>query len=456
MIQKEKITFSSRMGFIAAASGSAIGLGNIWKFPYEVGSHGGAGFFIPYILFMILLGYPMLLTKAAFGRKIGKGVYDCYKTEGKWNVLGFMSMAICIFVLSFYNVVTGWILGYVIHMAKGTLLNNSSPGIFFSSYIKDIPLNLLSNTIITLVVVFIVKVGVKKGIEKCSNIIMPIFIILLFGLISYAITLPGSYEGIKFYLWPTKDFLNFSAISSALSQCFMSLALGSGVMITYGAYVKRNSNLSKDSFIVVLSDFFVAFLAGLLVFPLIFHKNISPDEGPALIFVALPFVFKSLGAMKGTVMGISFFTLLIFAAITSAISQLEVSTKYIMERWNFNRSKGVYIAGFISYILGIGSLLSHGGANFFTKLFNYKNKYYSFMDTVITVVVDFAMPMVALLFCIFIGIKWNKYNIDNELKEGMKSRYSDFVIRYTFICVKYVSPILIIGVLFFKVYTGSI
>ncbi len=455
-MQKEKITFSSRMGFIAAASGSAIGLGNIWKFPYEVGSHGGAGFFIPYIIFMILLGYPLLLTKAAFGRKVGKGVYDCYRTEGKWNILGFMSMAICICVLSFYNVVTGWILGYIMHIAKGTLLSEINPAVFFSSYIKDIPLNLLSNTVITLLVIFIVKVGVQKGIEKCSNIVMPIFIILLFMLIAYAITLPGAHEGIKFYLWPTEDFLNFSAISSALSQCLMSLALGSGVMVTYGAYVKSDTNLPKDSFIVVSSDFFVAFLAGLLVFPLIFHKNISPDEGPSLIFVALPFVFKSLGAIKGTVIGISFFILLIFAAITSAISQLEVSTKYIMERWNLSRSKGVYIAGFISYILGIGSLLSHGGVDFFTKLFKYKNKYYSFMDTVITVVVDFSMPIVALLFCIFIGMKWNKYNIYNELKGGMKSRYSDFVIKYTFICVKYVSPILIVGVLFFKIYQSFI
>lgn len=440
-IQKQTNKFSSSLGFIAAASGAAIGLANIWKFPYEVGSNGGACFLIPYCFFTIILGYPMLLTKAAFGRKTSAGVYDSYKNTGLSKHIGLTSVIVCICTLSFYNVVIAWLFGYGMEIIKGNLLKQENIGAFFGSYIKNIPLNILYNFIISLSVLLIIKTGIQDGIEKWSKRLMPVFMIMLITLIIYGLTLNGAIKGIKFYLLPNFSQLTMKSISSALSHSFFSLALGGGVMITYGAYASRKSDLIKDSLIITISDFLVAFLAGLLIFPFIFHKGIKPNQGPYLAFVALPYVFKDLGMLKGTIVGITFFLLLVFAAITSAISMLEVPTKYIMERFKISRSKSVIIIATLCYILGIPTILSHGGSQFFTKFISLKGINLSFMDCLIKLIMELLVPLSVLLFSIFIGNNWNKYELSKEI--NLQNNHSEYLIKYIYICIRYISPILI-------------
>ena len=271
MNQKSTPKFSSRLGFLAAASGAAIGLGNIWKFPYEVGKHGGAWYLIIYTIFVLLLGYPLVLVKTVVGRRQGKGLYETYRTKGKWNLLATFPLIVCIGVLSFYNVVTGWILGYGVEIMRGNCLGAEDMGAFFGSFISDVSSNLLYNGIITLSVMYIVFMGVEKGIEKWSKILMPIFMCMLVSLIIYALFLEGAGKGIAFYLLPNRDLLTIKSLGSALSHAFISLALGTGVMITYGSYAGKKEDIVQNSLLVVGADFLVAFLAGLLIFPLAFH-----------------------------------------------------------------------------------------------------------------------------------------------------------------------------------------
>ncbi len=431
--------FSSRLGFIAAASGAAIGLGNIWKFPYETGANGGACFLLIYLAFTIILGYPIVLVKTAFGRSIGTGVYNGYKNEGLWKYLSLGSATICLILFSFYSIITGWILGYGIEIIKGTLLKQADMAKFFDSFVNNIHYSLSYNFIVNVCVALIIALGVQKGVERFSKVLMPIFMVMLFVLILYALTLDGVIQGLKFYLLPDISLISKKSFLSALSQACLSLTIGASVMITYGAYAGNNVNLVKDITLIVASDVLVAFLAGLLIFPLIFHNNISPDGGPALIFIALPYAFKSLSPAAGVIVGVSFFILLVFAALTSAVPMLEVTTNYVMQRYKITRKKSVLILSFLGYILGVPSALSQGKNAFFSNFINYKGSSINFMD-LMTNIVDIVLPLIGFFFCIFIFKRWDKYKITEELNKPKK--HSEFLIKYVRICVCYVNPIL--------------
>ena len=331
--------FSSRIGFIAAASGAAIGLGNIWKFPYEVGSNGGAAFLIIYLIFTIIVGYPIVLTKIAFGKSTNKGLYHIYKTEGKWQIQGFAPALLCLILFSFYSIVTSWILGYSFKTITGSLFTETNMEQYFNKFISNVPNVLFLTLLINIIIAFIVSAGIKKGVELSSKILMPIFILLVISLITYGLYLENSIEGVKFYLLPNFSLITKKSIIMALSHSFFSLTIGASVMIIYGSYIKGKVNLINDAALIVTSDVFVAFLAGLLIFPFIFHQGIKPDQGASLIFITLPTIFKTLGPITGVILGFSFFLLLIFAAVTSAIPMMEVTINYIMNKWQLSRKK---------------------------------------------------------------------------------------------------------------------
>lgn len=433
--------FSTRLGFLAATSGAAIGLANIWKFPYEVGQNGGAWYLIIYTFFVFVLGYPLVLIKTAVGRKQGKGLYETYRTKGSWNLLAFFPLMVCVGVLSFYNVVTGWVLGYGVEIIRGNCLSTEDMGAFFGNFIGSVPTNLFYSGLISLTVIAIVRLGVEKGIEKWSKILMPIFLCMLVGLIVYACSLEGAKKGIAFYLLPNRELLTIKSLGSALSHSFMSLALGTGVMITYGAYASKKENIVQDSIFVVFADFLIAFLAGLLIFPLAFHAGVEPNGGPSLIFLTLPMVLSKMGGIQSIIIGTMLFLLLVFAAITSAISMLEIPVKYVMERWNLSRTKSVFLIGALSHFLGLASLLSHGGSDFFTHFFTYQGKIMSFMDVQIFLIVNMTMPISAMLFCIFVGKHWKDYQLDQEI--NTPHDYGRKHLQFVYICLKYVAPLLI-------------
>lgn len=435
-----KNKFSSRLGFIAAASGAAVGLGNIWKFPYEVGANGGAWFLLIYLAFVIILGFPILVTKIAFGRSIGIGVFHGYKNEGNWKWLGFIPAFLCLILFSFYSVITSWILGYGIEIAKGTLFKQTQFDIFFRAFINNIKINLLYDFIIISTIALIISFGIQKGIERASKIMMPILLIVLLVLIIYAFTLDNALEGLKFYLLPDFSLLTKKSVFSALSHAFWSLTIGSSVMITYGAYAQNDIDLIKDTSSIVISDVLVAFLAGLLLFPLIFSIGIKPNEGPSLIFIALPYVFKNLGFFTGTIVGLSFFLLLVFAALTSAISMLEISTNYMMEKWKISRKKSILILSISAFLLGIPCILSNGKSTFLTKMFLYKGKYINFIGF-FDLLIQFGFPIVGFLFCIFIKSRWKKYKITEQLE--FKNNNPKWLLKYIYFCVCYIGPILI-------------
>ena len=437
---KEK-KFTSSIGFVAASTAAAVGLGNIWKFPYEVGAHGGAYYLLIYTFFVIVLGFPLVLAKSAFGRKVGKGVYGCYQSKGKWNIMGLLASAVCVLAFSFYTVVLGWIVGYAIEMVKGKLLLTSNMKLFFTNYISHAPTNMLYHTLVIIAVLVIVIYGIQKGIEKSSMVLMPIFMLMLLGLIVYALCLQGAGKGIAFYLYPNHNQIQLSSFSSALSHAFLSLTLGTGVMVTYGSYAQKSDDLVYNSSLIVGTDFLVAFLAGLLIFPLVFHQNIAPSEGPGLIFITLPGILQKLGMVKGTVLGITFFALLLLAGITSAISQLAIPTQYMMERFKLSRTHSAIVIAVISYIIGIPSLLSHGGSSFFSQFITFRGTTYSFMDCIINMTTDLLMPIACILFCFFITRYWKAYSMDDAMKG--QYNYSRFFLRYIYFSVKYVSPILI-------------
>lgn len=322
MEAKSKNKFATRLGFLAAAASSAVGVGNIWRFPYTVGKYGGAGFLLLYIIFVCILGFPLVLAKLAFGRKMQAGTFKAYSKlkSSKWVYVGLGAALVSFTILSFYNMITGWLIGYFFKIIKGNLLTSSNFNSSFSGFISNIKLNILLTALVTTLVAGIVKSGISEGIERISKVLMPLFILMLIGLIIYALTLEGSSKGLKFYLIPSLDSITPQAMYAALTQSFLSLSIGSGISITYGAYVSKKENLVNSSAIIVASDTLVSFLAGLIIFPIIFHNDISPAQGPSLIFISLPLAFKGLGMFIGTIVGATFFLLLVFAAITSAIS----------------------------------------------------------------------------------------------------------------------------------------
>ncbi len=438
-------TFSSSLGFVAAAAGAAIGLGNLWKFPYEVGSHGGALFLLIYAFFVFAFGFPLVLAKSAFGRLQGKGVYASYRQEGRWGLLGVISVAVCLLVASFYNVVTGWILGYVVEMVNGHVMSSEDLPGFFATFTGQVGPNLCYNAIICLTVLAIIKTGVRHGIERSSKLLMPLFLLLLLGLIVYALTLSGAAEGIRFYLVPDMGALSCKTVASALCHAFLSLALGGGVMVTYGAYATRSSDLVRDAAYIVGGDFLVAFLAGLLVLPLIFHQGLQPNQGPALAFIAIPSALQGLGAVQGSVVGIAFFVLLLFAAITSAVSMFEIPTKYVMERWKRSRTESAALVAALSYLMGLPTLLSSGGLDYFTSMISYGGVVYSFMDCIIAFSVNLLMPCACLLFCLFLGQRWERYGMDREIDNGRG--YSRWLRWYIYISIRYLAPLLIGAIL---------
>lgn len=410
--------FSSRFGFIVAAAGSAVGLGNIWKFPYEVGENGGAMFLLVYLFCTFVICFPLMVGEIAIGRHAMRDAYGSYKFIGgkKWGLLGLWGIIVGVMILSFYNVVAGWAFGYFLEISFGSLLNEPSFGEFFAGYTADFTDNLMFSLVFMAITAFIVARGISGGIEKASKILMPMLYVILVGLIIYALTLENAMEGIKFYLLPDISKLNAETIYSALGQAFFSLSLGMGALITYGSYIDKKQNIVTSAALISVMDVSVAFLSGLLIFPLVFSQGQAPAEGPGLVFVALPGVFHAMGPVVGKVIGGGFFLLLCFAALTSTISLLEVPVAYLVDEKKLPRNTIVWgLAAFI-FVVGLPSMLSQGAIDSFTAMAWYSDK--SFLDFVSEVFVDISLPLGGCLMSIFIAVRWKKYNLSEEISQG--------------------------------------
>ena len=450
MSKKSIKGFKSKLGFIAAAASSAVGVGNIWRFPYLTGKYGGASFILLYLICVFMLGFPLVLAKLAFGRKMQAGTFNAYKNIKPkiWRNVGLGATIVSFGTLSYYSVITGWLIGYFVNIARGITLKSPNFSETFSSFVANSQLNIFYTLITTIIILIIVKNGISEGIEKVSKLLMPIFIIIMLGLIIFTLSLKGSNKGLAFYLLPNWNAITPDAFYAALSQSFLSLSIGLGICVTYGAYVDKNDNLPKSSLIIVLSDTIVSLLAGLIIFPLLIQEGIEPNVGPGLIFVSLPIAFKALGPIIGPLVGSTFFLLLVFAAITSGIAMLEVVTKYIMERFNFSRSKSVYIIAFFLFLLSIPSIFSTGSNYKLTNLWKHLNISRGFLDIMDLFFGDIAMPLVGLFFSLFVIYKWKFNSFFEEIQKGSKPK--KWFYNYLNISIKYISPYLISAIIILK------
>jgi NSS family neurotransmitter:Na+ symporter len=433
--------WGSKVAFVFAATGSAIGLGNIWRFPMVVGENGGAAFVFIYIVAVALIGFTVMLAELVLGRHAQKnpvGAIDYIKPRSPWKGIGYLGMITGICILSYYAVLAGMIAGYFIKTVSGAFRGTVTGQLTertFTDFSSNPFLVLLFFVLVLGITTFIISKGVKGGIERYTKVLMPILFLLIIFLAVRALTLPGAGEGIRFYLHPDFSKVNFKVIFRALGQAFFSLSLGMGTMITYGSYINKRDNLVSSAGWVSFSDTLIAFLAGLIIFPTLFAiPGISPDSGPSLVFKVFPLIFGQIPG--GQIFGAMFFLLLFVAAITSTISLLEVPVAYFVDERRWNRTKAALLMGLSACLIGIPSALSWGGVKFLTR--------FAFWAKVDLIFGNISLAVGALLICIFLGWVWGVKKAIEEIKSGNLK----FRIRHVWVfSIKFLSPIAIIIIL---------
>ncbi|MGE7696374.1 sodium-dependent transporter [Lysinibacillus sp. NPDC094177] len=426
--------FTTKIGFILAAAGSAIGLGAIWKFPYMAGTNGGSVFILLFILCTFVIGLPVLIAEFMIGRRGQKDAVTSFKEQapGKpWYLIGWGGMIIAGLILSFYSVVGGWILSYLGRAITFHL--NSSNGNYadlFGNIISSPFEAVLVQGLFMLLTVVIVSAGIQGGIEKASTWMMPLLFIFFIILVIRSLTLDGAMEGIKFMFVPDWSYLNAETFLKALGQAFFSLSVGIAVMITYASYLPKSEKIGNSAINVALMNIIISLLAGLVIFPAVFALGYTPDQGPGLVFIILPAVFEQL-PLGGLFLTI-FFVLLLFATVTSSISMLEIVVAIAIGDKPEKRKKIAWIGGIIIFIVGIPSALSFG------ILSDVKILDRSIFDFVDFLTNSIGMPIGAFLISIFAGYYYTKDISRKELAT------SSLMFNIWYISIRYVSPIAIL------------
>lgn len=428
--------WASNLGFIMAAAGSAVGLGNLWKFPYLAGQNGGGAFVLVYLLIVVFVGFTIMLGEMAIGRATGLNAIGAYKKlSKKFTWVGMAGVLSGFLILGFYNVVGGWVINYIIKFIGGGI--SGDPAAYFGGFISSATAPVIYALLFSVATALIVWKGISGGIEKASKIMMPALFIMLIVIVIRSVTLPGAGAGLSYYLTPDFSKLTPGAIVAALGQVFFSLSLGMGCMITYGSYLNKNENLAADALIVPFMDTAVALLAGFAILPAVFAFGFEPGAGPGLMFITLPQVFASMPA--GTLFGIMFFVLVLFAAITSSISLLEVCCAYVIDEFNWSRTKATWGLSIIIFVLTILSSLSMGPMSGF--LIIGKN----FFDLLDFLTANILLPLGGLMMCIFIGYVWGVDKAADEITQGGKFAFK--LRGFWTIMVKFVAPIAV-GIVF--------
>ena len=418
-MSNQREQWGSKLGFILAASGSAVGIGNIWKYPHMAGQNGGAAFTVVYLVCILVVGLSIVIAEFVIGRRTQLspvGAFETLAPKTNWKWLGFLGVASAFVILSFYGVVGGWIMKYVVISVTGGFKelagDPDSAGNVFNNFITGTWSPIFFQVIFMTVCIWVIVNGVKGGIEKWSKIMMPLIIILLGMLAVRGMTLPGGMEGISFLFKPRFEDLTASSVVLALGHSFFTLSLGMGTMITYGSYLGRKQNLLNSALWVITLDTAIAMLAGVAIFTTVFALGANPAEGPGLIFVVLPSVFPQLDA--GTLWGTLFFFLLFMAALTSAISILEVVTAYFIDQKGWTRKKATIRFGLVITIVGAFCSFSLGGGINITAFLGMS--FFDFMDYLSS---KYMLPIGGMLTAIFVLKKWGVDHFIEELKTGM-------------------------------------
>lgn len=444
---KKREHWSSSLGFILAAAGSAVGLGSLWRFPYYTGENGGGLFVLFYVFFTFIVGIPVFLAELIIGRNSQKSpvgaLSELSKFSHAWKSLGWLCVFSSFIILSFYSVVAGWGLNYALMSMCQFTENHSSEEIrkIFDALYQSGDINLLWHFVFMLMTVGIVYGGVREGIERWSRILMPALFFILFGLFLYSATLPGFEEAWQFILYP--DFSKFGATSAlkALGMSFFTLSLGLGIVLTYGSYMKTDENLPKTALIISLINVSVSIIASLMIFPIIFSFGFSPEEGPGLVFKTMPVLFGKLSG--GTFLSIVFFTVLVFTAITSSISLLEVLVANSIERLNWSRKQSSVVIGIAAFLFGIPCALSGSETIFPSWKLMYGKDFFSTISNT----PDVLMPMGGFFIAVFVGWFLDKKLVREEFCRGTKVVYL-FPIWY--FLIRWIAPLSILLIMLYQ------
>ena len=433
-------SFGSKFGVIAAAAGSAVGLGNIWRFPLVTTQNGGGAFLILYISFIVFIGIPVMLSEFSIGRRAQLNAFGSFKKlapKTRWYLVGFLGILTAFAILAFYSAVAGWTLEYLMQAISGKLLHTDDYVKNFADFSTDVSRPLIWQLVFMFLTAIVVYAGIQKGIEKFTKILMPVLVILIGVVVVRSVSLPGAAEGVKYLFIPDWSAVNFKTVLMALGQAAFSLSIGMGTLITYGSYIQKDNHLLRTSSQVALADTSIAILSSLMVIPAIFaFSSVSIDQmspGPGLVFEVLPAVFKAMPG--GVIFAVVFFFLLAVAALTSTISVLEVVVAYLKEELGMTRGKATLIASVSISVLGILATLS------FSSLSGFHIFGLNIFDLLNFASANIMLTFGALFIVIFVGWKLGKSNFLDEISN--KGEIRSILHKIVFFIIRYIAPVAI-------------
>ncbi len=440
----ERENFATKFGVLVAMAGSAIGLGNLWRFPYLVGSYGGAAFIFVYIICVFVLCLPILFSEVIVGRRSHANAFGAFKKlapGSRWKWLGALSVLTPLIIVSYYSVVGGWGVEYFFKSVTFEFtdgMTQSQLGTLFSSFTSSVWAPLMGHTIFLLMTALIVISGVKSGIEKFGKVMMPMLFVLIVIIAVRAVTLPGAAEGLAYLFKPDFSKIDASVCSAALGQAFFSLSLGMGTMLTYGSYVSKKENIAASSSYTAISDTIFALLASCAIMPAVFAFGLDPEEGPSLVFETLPFIFSNMSL--GAFVAILFFLALIVAALTSSISLYEVVVAYLVEEKHYTRKGAAILVFVVAWVLGILCSLSFGPLSEF-RIFG--QTVFNLFDKLSA---NFLMPLGGLLIVIFVGWVMKKSDVIDEFTNGGSLKANVRVSGFVYFLIRYICPLAVLAV----------
>ncbi len=441
MFVKNRGHWSSKFAFIIAATGAAVGLGNIWRFPYMVGMHGGSAFVLIYLICILIMGIPVMMTEFLIGRRSQCNSVDAMVNEAlrngrspHWGLVGWWGAFALLLTLSMYSVVSGWVLAYIFKMLGRTLQGVTPLYITntWTSFLHDPWQLTVWHGIFMIMTLWVVSRGVKRGLELACKIMMPLLYAILIILMVYASIAGNFYQAFIFLFTPDFSKIDASVVVAAMGHAFFSLALGAGAMLVYGSYLRKNVSIATCTFIIVILDVLVAFIAGLATFPILFAHGLPAESGPGLMFISLPISFSELP--YGWLIGAAFFLVLLFAAWTSSINLAEPMVDIVIEKWSINRHTASIIVGAVAWFIGLGSVLSFNVWEH-VRLFNTWNIF----EVATNLPIDIILPIGGLCFAIFAGFAMTRKNTEQELAIRIPALYTLWRIA-----IRYIAPVCIV------------
>lgn len=442
-MENKRSSFSNTLGFVLAAAGSAVGLGNLWRFPYLAAKYGGGIFILVYLILAVTLGFTLMITEIAIGRRTGLSAINAFqKLDKRFGIIGYLACAASFIITPYYCVIGGWVVKYLITFLTGNVVAAAEEE-YYNGFITGSAEPILWFGVFVLFTAVVVMIGVEKGIERASCVLMPVLIVLTVAIALYCVTRPGAMEGVKYYLLP--DFSRFSAttVLAAMGQLFYSMSLAMGTMITYGSYMKKEDNLEKSVRQIELFDTSLAILAGFMIVPSVFVFSGGNEEalgkGPSLMFVTMPKVFEN---MKfGSIIGTVFFLLVLFAALTSSISLMETNVSIVCDKWGWSRKRTTALTTVYVLIMGAVISLGYGSLNFIRILGMGLLDFFDFISNSVL------MPVIGILTCISIGFFIKPQVVYDEVEINGEFKVKGF---YT-VMLKWIAPVCLILIVLFAV-----